>query len=58
VVRKRRGFHDDEYMLGSYLGGGGGLLRKNKKEHSIYTRLHMHLGKYKLMKLADFYLQD
>jgi hypothetical protein len=52
VVRKRRGFHDDEYMFGSYLGGG--LLRRNKKEHGIFTRSHMNLGKCKLMKQAEF----
>jgi phage antirepressor YoqD-like protein len=53
VVRKQRGFHDDEYMLGSYLRKKK-LLRKKKKEHNIFTRSHMNLGKCKLMNLADF----
>jgi hypothetical protein len=34
VVRKRRGFHDDEYIFRSYLVGG--LLRRNKKEHGKF----------------------
>jgi hypothetical protein len=52
VVRKWRGFHDNEYTVGSYLRKKN-LLRENKKEHDIFTRSHMNVGKCTLMTLAD-----
>jgi hypothetical protein len=46
VVRKRRGFHDDEYMLGSYFRGK----KKTIKEKQERTR-HMYKIPYESGKM-------
>lgn len=50
VVRKWRGFHDDEYVLGSYLGEGGKKnpnYQKSRKNMVIYKIPH-ELGKMQI----------
>jgi hypothetical protein len=36
VVRKWRGFHDDEYMLGCYLRGEKNYYEKTRMNMAIY----------------------